>query len=82
MVTIDFTVLTPTIEYLTSQVDGIKVIFTTTNSFEQVLRLFKNGLLLEEGSDYTVSVPNTITFFVAPKIHPLDGAEKIRAELI
>jgi len=82
MLTVDFTVQKPVIEYLTAQVNGTRTVFTTANPFDEVVRLFCNGVLLEESNDYTYTAPNTITFAYPPKVHPRDGAWVIRAELL
>jgi hypothetical protein len=81
MLIIDYSAGEALIEFLTSQVDGVRTAFTTTNSFNSVTRLFRNGNLLEEGDDYSVVAPNTIIFSRPPKVHSLDGKDKIRAEL-
>lgn len=82
MLHVDFTVQTPIVEFLTGQVDGVRLVFTTANPFDEVVRLFCNGLLLREGDDYTYTAPHTITFAYPPEVHPLDGKWIIRAELL
>jgi hypothetical protein len=82
MLVVDFTAAQPIVEYLTSQVDGVKVVFTTSNAFNSVFALYVNGQLFSEGDDYSVTPPNTITFFTPPKVHPVDGKSKIRVELV
>jgi hypothetical protein len=82
MLVVDFTAAQPIVEYLTSQVNGVRTVFTTTNAFNSVFALFMNGQLLLEGDDYTVTAPNTITFASPPRVHYLDGQAKIRVELV
>jgi len=85
MLNVDFTALArPTIEDLTSQVDGSNTVFTTGAAFEEVLRLFLNGQLLKQGAgeDYTWTAPNTITMAYPPRVHPLDGKARFVAEYV
>lgn len=83
MVNVDFTAVgKETIEDLTPQVDGVRLVFTTTLPFQEVIRVFRNGNRQTELDDYTVTAPNTITFAVAPKVHPKDGKERVLVEFI
>lgn len=82
MLTVDFTATKPEIENLTTQVDGVRVVFTTSFAFEDVLRVLRNGQRLTDGVEYTWTAPNTVTFSNAPKIHPIDGKDVIIVELI
>lgn len=83
MLNVDFTTTgKPTIEDLTLQVDGVRVLFTTTLSFTEVIRVFRNGNRQTESDDYTAIAPNSILFAVAPKVHPRDGQERIVAEFL
>jgi hypothetical protein len=83
MLNVDFTAIgRPVLEDLTSQVDGVAVIFTTTTAFTEVERVFWNGNRVTEGDDYSVTAPNTITFSRPPPVHPLDGATRLLVELI
>lgn len=81
MLQVDFTsVGRPVIEDLTSQVDGVKTAFTTVGSFSEVERVFLNGRKLQPTDDFTVTLPNTITFVLPPRDHPLDGKARIIIE--
>jgi len=84
MLIVDYTAAQPIVEDLTSQVDGVRTVFTTSEQFNDVFAVYRNGNLLKEGAseDYTVTAPNTITFNYPPKVHPLDGPDKIRAEIV
>ncbi len=82
MLIVDFTPMTAVIENLTSQVDGVKVNFTTSYAFTSVERVLRNGQRLTDGVDYTWTAPNTITFTSPPKIHPIDGKDVILVELL
>jgi len=82
MLTVDFTPVTAVIENLTAQVDGVRVNFTTSYSFEEVLRVLRNGQRLTDGVDYSWTAPDTVTFTNPPKIHPIDGKDVIIVELL
>lgn len=81
MLQVDFTQIgRPVIEDLTSQVDGVKTVFTTTGSFSEVERVFVNGRKLHPVDDYSVTPPNTLTLVIAPRVHPLDGKDRVVVE--
>jgi len=82
MLVVDFTAVKPEIENLTTQVDGVRVNFTTAFAFEEVLRVMRNGQYLTDGVEYTWTAPNTVTFTNPPKVHSIDGKDVIIVEII
>ena len=81
MLQVDFTSIgRPVIEDLTSQVDGVKTDFTTVGSFSEVERVFVNGRKLHPVDDYSVSIPNTVSLVIPPRVHPLDGKDRLVVE--
>lgn len=52
-------------ELLTGTVNGTNTVFTTVNGFSQI-QVYKNGVAMHTGDDFTVTGANQVTFVTAP----------------
>jgi len=64
------------------QVDGINVVLTlSANYVPGTVKIYLNGLRQQKGSgkDYDETLPNQVTFVLAPEVNDIAVAEYIKA---